>query len=143
MNLRRILVPVDYSKESEHALAFAVGFAEQFGAELVVIHVQYIPADVYPYTLYITDKVRQDIRAREQERLESWCSERGKGGANLRTLVEIGEARSLLPDLARREDVDLVVIGTRGSSGLRHLVLGSTAERVVRLAPCPVITVPG
>jgi nucleotide-binding universal stress UspA family protein len=56
MNLRRILVPVDYSKESEHALAFAVGFAEQFGAELVVIHVQYIPADVYPYTLYITDR---------------------------------------------------------------------------------------
>ena len=144
IDLRRILVPTDFSKHSHNALRYAVAFAEKFGAELHLLHV------VQDLALFIPDNVGgappvvppvDQLTAAVHEALQRVIRENGL--ERLRVCPEVREGTPFheIIRCARDRDVDLIVMGTHGRSGLAHVLLGSVAEKVVRKAPCPVLTV--
>lgn len=143
MRLKSILVPVDFSPSSQKALHYALSFAEQFGATITVLNV--VEPAVYPTELgYIPveiDALHKTMNTSARERLVQLAKEQIPPRFRASTLVRIGRPYHEITEAARELNVDLIVIATHGYTGLKHVVLGSTAERVVRHAPCPVLTV--
>lgn len=144
IQLRRILFPTDFSDNARAALPYACAFAEQFGAELHILNVMYDMAQVVPeagafFTTPVSnlDEVREST---ERELAKLPGAEWGNLGNVVRATVP-GTPFLEIIRYARGHDVDLIVMGTHGRSGLAHVLLGSVAERVVRKAPCPVLTV--
>ena len=147
MLIQRILVPVDYSSCSRTALGFAAELAQRFGATLDVVHVWDRPS-------YITDVVmsrNEPISGpalfalieqnAERDLSEFLASADVAGGAATGRLLSGDPASAILHDLNASKP-DLLVVGTHGRTGLSHLLLGSVAEKLVRLAAVPVVTVP-
>lgn len=133
--LSKILVPVDFSDCSKKALDYAIPFARQFGATLHLLYVIEPYPAVPEMAPYDSEKI-QDGR-RELEAL-------GKGVGDVvpcRTLVRAGFAATEIAEAATDVGADLIIISTHGRKGLSRLFLGSTTERVVRSAPCPVLIV--
>ena len=142
LRLRTILVPVDFSKEGDKALQYALRFADQFGSKLVLLHVVepvvYGGDFGYLPTAADTGEIVRAIRIK----LDTLCVERGIAPRLLeKTLVLTGKPFVEITDAARSLKADLIVISTHGYTGLKHAVMGSTSERVVRHAPCPVLVV--
>jgi universal stress protein A len=142
--IRRILVPTDFGDCSTPALRFAVDLAEKFGAELVLLHVVQDLALAMPDAVMPTPLPSPDL---------GQLIEAGKSGlANLierenlarfspRTEVRVGSPVAEIVAAAGDLKADLLCVGTHGRTGLAHLLLGSQAERIIREAPCPVLTV--
>jgi universal stress protein A len=140
LQIKSILVPVDFSAQSEKALAYAVPFAEQFGAKLTLLHVVE-PVATPDFALsfpLVNDKVVADCK-RHLERIVQDLEIAPK--LVQKTLVREGRSFHEIADAARTLKVDLIIISTHGHTGLKRAVLGSTTERVVRHAPCPVLVV--
>jgi nucleotide-binding universal stress UspA family protein len=139
LNLKKILLPVDFSDCSQKALHYAISFARQFQAQLLLLHVL---ESVYPPPeLLVVDSSALDSRVREeaQRQLAAWAKE--VPGIPLRTVIRSGNPHLEIVAAAQENNTDLIILGTHGRSGMAHLFLGSTAERVVRRAPCPVMVV--
>jgi nucleotide-binding universal stress UspA family protein len=133
--LQKILVPIDFSDCSKKALAYAIPFARHFGAELNLLHV------VEPFPA-VPEMAPYDAETIEEGRLELEALQKSPGDAvPCTTLVRNGAPPSKITSAARELDADLIVISTHGRKGLSRVFLGSTAERVVRSAPCPVLIV--
>jgi universal stress protein A len=133
--LRKILVPIDFSDCSKKALDYAIPFARQFGAELNLLHV------VEPYPA-IPEMAPYDAENIEDGRLELEALRKDLGNVGpCSTLVRKGAPPTEITSAARDLDADLIIISTHGRTGLSRVFLGSTAERVVRSAPCPVLIV--
>jgi nucleotide-binding universal stress UspA family protein len=139
----RIMVPIDFSEHSKNALSYAVSFAAQFHAELVLIYV--VEPTIYPADFSFGQVAIPNI---EDEMVERGKTELGalvenyiKGTLPSRTMVRIGKPFLEIINTAQEESVDLIIIATHGHTGMEHLLFGSTAEKVVRKAPCPVLTV--
>lgn len=144
MKLARILVPLDFSEQSLKALHYAVRFAEQFGAELILQNV--VQPVVYPSELgYVADEIpllsEQALVKSARQRIEKLAQEAVMPPLKVQTLVSIGNPFHEITSAALERKVDLIVIATHGYTGLKHVLMGSTAEKVVRHAPCPVLTV--
>ena len=141
--LKRILVPIDFSDSSAAALDYAVTLAKKFDAKLVLLHV--VEPAVYPDNYLMTpatlDEANQNLISTSRERLTTLKEEPSLQGLSVELLVRMGRAQSEIPDTAKATDTDLIVMGTHGHSGLKHVLLGGTAERVVRHSSCPVLTV--
>ncbi|MCA9771747.1 MAG: universal stress protein [Myxococcales bacterium] len=145
--VKRIVVPTDFSEASSVAEAFGVRVAEKFGAEVLLVHIAEDPyvsltSAAYPgapLTLDI-DKLRGEIRAECEARLREW-RERIPAAVRSRAIFRFGKAFVEIIRVAREENADLIVIGTHGRTGLRHMIIGSVAEKVVRKARIPVLTV--
>jgi nucleotide-binding universal stress UspA family protein len=141
LKLRSILVPIDFSKPSKKALAYAIPFAEQFGAKITLLFVvePVVTPDLGFFPLAMEDdRVIEGATAR----LNSLCKQADLDPKLLdQPLVRHGSAFHEIVDAARSLKVDLIIVSTRGYSGLKHILLGSTTERVVRHAPCPVLVV--
>ncbi len=144
IDLHSILVPTDFSKSSENALRYAVAFAEKFGAQLYLLHV------VQDLTWFIPEAILvapAAIPPTEQFHTAALTAlDRVIKGLNLPGIKTQAEVRQGIPfqgiiEFAREKNVDLIVMGTHGHTGLAHVFLGSTAEKVVRKGPCPVLTV--
>ncbi len=144
IDLRRILVPTDFSKNSENALRYAVAFADKFAAELHLLHV------VQDLALFIPDTVAvspiaappvDQLTAAVREGLLKVVREHGLEGRPVCPEVREGVPFHEIIRYAKDKDVDLIVMGTHGRTGLAHVLLGSVTEKVVRKAPCPVLTV--
>lgn len=140
----RILAPTDFSSHSHEALRYACGLAERFGAELHVIHAlsEIVPTGpdpllmpVMPPQFYAEDEQRA-IEALKTELKPEWGTP-----ASLTTAVRWGAPAEAIVDYAAEHKVDLLVIATHGRTGLFHVLLGSVAERIIREAPCPVLTI--
>lgn len=142
MTFQTIMVPTDYSLGAEHALDLALKFAETYRAKISLVHAYQIPADIYPYTLYITEGMLEKIEETHQTRMNALRKHVEKRGIRVEGAVVRGESHDSIAKAAREQKADLIIMGTRGLTGLKHLALGSTAERTVRLAHCPVVTVP-
>ena len=144
MTLNQILVATDFSEPSESALAYGRELARTNGATLHALHVveslsALAPADAYPMTLPDMQRELEDLAWRELEgRLTSADRKELKAKAAVVTAVTTATA---IVDYANAFNIDLIVMGTHGRGGMAHLLLGSVAERVVRTAPCPVLTV--
>lgn len=141
--LRKILVPVDFSDFSAQALSYALSFAEQFDARLILLHV--VEPAVYPENSMLVPPALDQLNQEFVRIAEKSLSELNRGKVNNRVASEVhvrtGRAHVEIAEAARELDVDLIVLATHGYTGLKHVLLGSTAERVVRHAPCPVLTV--
>lgn len=140
LQIKSILVPIDFSMSSKKALAAAFPFAERFGAKITLLHVVEpvaIPAFANSLPLVMeNDKV---INSRKR-RLEQLIRESGSEPKLVdKTLVRYGRSFHEITEAARTLKVDLIIISTHGYSGLKHAIMGSTTERVVRHAPCPVL----
>ena len=141
LGLRRILVPMDFSPDSHKALRYAIPFCEQFGAELFLLNVvePLAFADLSAFPL-----------AAENERVVAACQAKLNSiarhkkvprGLVSKTIVRQGQSFVEIAEAARTLKVDLIIISTHGYTGLKHVLLGSTAERVIRHAPCPVLVI--
>jgi nucleotide-binding universal stress UspA family protein len=136
-----IFCATDFSATAELALRQAVGLARQRSARLVLAHViEPLPAGPYPLPLAMPIE-EAEIREQAGARLEAAADAASDGTLAIDTYLDMGVPGRTLVDLAERVEADLFVIGTRGLSGLKHLLLGSTAEYVVRRAHCPVLTI--
>lgn len=142
LRLKEILVPVDFSDFSTKALKYALAFADQFGARITLLHV--VEPVVYPENYMVVPSVLEmtdNLVASARPRLDELGREQIGNRAPFDTIVRMGRAYAEIAAAARELGVDLIVIATHGYTGLKHVLLGSTAERVVRHAPCPVLTV--
>lgn len=140
--IERILVPTDFSPCAQRALTYATELARGMGAALVLLHV-YQPPTVYPpegvWTMPVTDA---DMAVEIRKGLDRLVTELGEAGLPaVSAVVRDGDAAHEIVDAAAAERADLVVMGTHGRGPVKHLLLGSVAEKVVRRCGCPVLTV--
>lgn len=142
---KRILCPTDFSRHSRYALRKAAAMARSSGAEAILAHVipRTTPGGINEDS-YLLSNWREFMQ-REEERaraaLEREARSRLLDGVKVKTVLGAGSPYREIVRIASRMHVDLIVISTHGATGLLHLMLGSVAERVVRLAPCPVLVV--
>jgi len=138
--LKHILVPTDFSKPSNKALKYAVSLAARIGSQITLVHViKPRPIESEPYTVWLGFDPRE-IEANDAMR--KLCKEQHVDPALLRrTIVREGTPHREITAAARELEADLIIIATNGRTGLAHILPGSTTERVVRHAPCPVLVV--
>ena len=143
LTLKQLLVPIDFSACSVKALEYALGLAQKFAARLILLHV--VEPAVYPENYLVTpatlDEANQNLMTAGRERLAVLSQRASSEGLSTESLVRMGRAHSEIPDTAKATATDLIVMGTHGHAGLKHVLLGSTAERVMRHSPCPVLMV--
>ncbi|MCC6215801.1 MAG: universal stress protein [Polyangiaceae bacterium] len=147
MQLRRLLVPVDYSEHAERVLAHAAELAAAVGAEVHALHVwecmPNAPASLLVQTPEGPRKLGDLVReTAERDMIEFLAKVTLPEGVRVTHALASGEPTKALLEAAARADVDLIVMGTHGRTGLKHAVLGSVAEKLVRLSPKPVLVVP-
>ena len=143
MDIRRILCPIDFSDASAHALHQAGPLARWYGAPLTVLHVRptVTPHPDMPASGPVAPWLRAELDDLRQ-RVTETCHDLTASGVAVETMATAGEPVHDILDCARTLPADLLVMGTHGASGFQHLVLGSVTEKVLRQAPCPVLTVP-
>ena len=142
--IEEILVAVDFSEQSDRALDAAVEFTRELGAELHLVHALDARISLMtPYEVVIPTAFIDEARIAAASKLEALVQRlRSEGVTAASHLVE-APAASAIVDLAEKIGADLIVMGTRGNTGLKHVLLGSVAERTLRHAPCSVLTVKG
>jgi nucleotide-binding universal stress UspA family protein len=143
VEVRHILCPVDFSETSRAALRYAVGLCERLGADLTLLHVYQPPGFTLPEGMVVAGADAFATLLRDVEAaLAAWREEAQRlGGRPVRTDTAMGSTHPEIVRWADEHAVDLIVIGTHGRTGIAHALLGSTAEKVVRYAHCPVLTV--
>jgi universal stress protein A len=145
MTVKKILVPTDFGEASDGALAYGRELAMRFGATLHVLHVAqdiYVSAFGAENYAVIAPGLQQQLEAAARQKLEGSLMDSDGSGPPTKSVVFTSSSASFsIIDYATTEDIDLIVMGTHGRTALAHMLLGSVAERVVRLAPCPVLTV--
>jgi nucleotide-binding universal stress UspA family protein len=144
-SINRILVPVDFSAHSDRALRYAAKLAGQVGASVELLHVvENINYGAFS-EVYVPNMpdLMQELVNDGVQRLTSLKATLFPHGADVETAVFVGHPASAIVDHARAGGFDLIVMGTHGRTGLSHMFMGSVAERVVRTAPCAVLTVRG
>jgi len=145
IKLKKILVATDFSEPSDTALAYGRELANRFGATLHVLHVvQNIYVNTFGAETYLAlaPGLQEEIEDDARRRLDQLVIDSDRSGPP--TVPIVVTAMSLAPaiiDYARNHDIDAIVMGTHGRGAFAHMVMGSVAERVVRFAPCPVLTV--
>ena len=142
MKLNKILVPIDFSDYSKSALRYAVNFAKLFNAEIILIYV--VEPVIYPPDFSMGQiaipTVTTEFDDRAKEELNKLAKNEIPQQLKVSIIIRTGKPFVEIIDTATEADVDLIIIATHGHSGVEHILFGSTAEKVVRKAPCPVLT---
>ena len=144
ITLKRILLATDFSDCSEHALRYACEFAEAFAAELHLVYVNEPPAAAYSefgVGFVGVDGLEEDIKRSATAKLDALPGQEWQDKLTVSRAVLFGTPFIEIVRYARENDIDLIVLGTHGRGAIAHMLMGSTAEKVVRKAPCPVLTV--
>jgi nucleotide-binding universal stress UspA family protein len=141
-NIKKVLVPIDFSDYSKSALKYAVNFAKSFNAEIILVYV--VEPVIYPPDFSMGQIAMPSINAEWDDRAKDELQKLAKsditGSENVKTIIKTGKPFVEIIETAKEENVDLIIIATHGHSGVEHILFGSTAEKVVRKAPCPVLT---
>lgn len=139
--LQKVLVPIDFSDCSKKALQYAIAFAKQFNGSLTLLHV--VPIFYPPPELSSVDvlKLEEDARVNSEKQLKTLLETEVGNTVPGVSLVQLGNPARQIVEVAKALDIDLIIISTHGRTGLQHLLIGSTAEHVVRYASCPVLVV--
>jgi universal stress protein E len=141
MPIRRILVATDFSPHADRALEEAARWAVALGSAIDLLHVYEAPlVELTPYHLAIPLQVLDGVRDAARERLEALREKLSADGIEAAVHLREGHAAEGIAAMARETGAELIVMGTRGNTGLVHVLLGSVAARTLRLAPCPVLT---
>jgi nucleotide-binding universal stress UspA family protein len=142
IDVRTILVPIDFSPNADAVLEWAAHLAEEHKSRLVLLHAYHLPVDFQQLEgAYLPPDFWTQVKNDAGQNLERYAAPLRERGLTVETVIREGYPASVIEDEAAERNVDLLVIGTRGHTGLKHLLLGSVAERVVQKAPCPVLTV--
>jgi universal stress protein A len=145
IELRRILAPTDFSDHSNHALRYAVSLAERLGATLHLLHVlPEVVTPVGPEPMLLPSVPAEYYAETEKaslETLEKVLKPEWGHPPSVQSVVRWGDTVATIVSYAQEIEADLIVVATHGRSGLSHMLMGSVAERIVREAACPVLTV--
>lgn len=144
IHLEKILMPTDLSENSKAPLEYALALADKFDAEMHLLHVIQDAASLIagPDGFYsVPEGFYQEMRDDAVRRLDEFVEPARRPGKGVVREIKEGAPFVEIIRYARKQGIDLIVMGTHGRSGLSHLLIGSVAERVVRKAPCPVLTV--
>lgn len=145
VEIRRILCPVDFSEASRHALQHAVAIARWYQSQVIAVHVVHAyplpPPPILFAELSHSASAVPDYQSREAE-LRAWLAPAHGAGVKTDIVLDEGNPTACIIEHAKSRQADLIVMGTHGLSGFERLMLGSVAEKVLRKAPCPVMTVP-
>lgn len=140
MTPQHFLVPVDFSDDSNHALEYAIALASRLHARLTLLHViQSMSLGGTDMGVALPYAYIQDLEAELRQSLEGYVKRATEAGLQAEASLLHGVPFQEILYAAKTQKVDLIVMGTHGRTGLRHVLLGSVAEKVVRLAPCPVL----
>ncbi len=139
----KIIFATDFSENSEHAFGYALTLAKQFSAHLVVIHVINEPVDLRGfYVPHISfETLEKEIEEGAEKMMQKFCRTKTGDFTDYETLIVAGIPYEEILRHAQEKNASLIVLGTQGRKGIDHFLFGSTAERVVRNASCPVMTV--
>ena len=143
MEIRRILFATDFSEGSSHALPYAADIARQYGAKLFLVHVIYdVAMSAGWYVPHVSiDEIYNDMEKSARAELEKSFVDEMRGLGDIERVVLKGIPYEEISKFAGEKKIDLVVLGTHGRRGIDRMLFGSTAEQVVRNAPCPVLSV--
>ena len=140
--LKKVLVPVDFSPCSRKALQYAVAFARQFRAHLTLLHVlpanYFIGSEFGPIDFPLPEK---ELREGSERELAAVAAREVGTAAPVETVLRQGQPVQEIVRFASEADIDLILLSTHGRTGLKHVLMGSVAENVVRYSPCPVLVV--
>jgi nucleotide-binding universal stress UspA family protein len=140
--IQRILCPVDFSDASRHAVEHAIALARWYGAAITGLHV-YTPMVAATANVPAPDdRLLPSELTRVRETTEAWFGEAVTAGLKVDVVVDVGLPAGGILSCAEAVRPQMIVMGTHGATGFEHLLLGSVAEKVLRKAPCPVLTVP-
>jgi nucleotide-binding universal stress UspA family protein len=144
MAIQHILVPTDFSEYADYALDYAVELAKSFQARVTVLYVYYLPSialgEVSPAVI---DETLEAMETNAQQQAQKALARVLNAGLQGDSVIVEGAPFQMIIDTAKETAVDLIVMGTHGRTGLTHVLMGSVAERVVRMAPCPVLVTRG
>lgn len=142
MKIEKILVPIDFSDYSKSALRYAVNFAKFFNAEIILVYV--VEPVIYPPDFSMGQiaipTVTTEFDERAKEELNKLAKNQIPSQVKVSTVIKTGKPFIEIIDTAAEANADLIIIATHGHSGVEQILFGSTAEKVVRKAPCPVLT---
>lgn len=142
IEIRRILVPLDFSHHAEAILEWGAHLAKEHGSQVILVHAYHLPVEFQQLEgAYLPPDFWTNVKTEAQQVLERHADRLRAQGIAVETVVREGYPATVIQEEAEERRADLIVIGTRGLTGLKHLLLGSVAERVVQKAPCPVLTV--
>jgi nucleotide-binding universal stress UspA family protein len=141
LGFQKILVPSDFSSASDNAFKYALNFNQHFGAQLHVIHVLETVLSPQFAGLPEAPAFSEEELAAAGKNLRAWAKSAGALDAGAKLVLRNGFPAHEIVEAAKELAVDLVIIATQGLTGWKHFCIGSTAERVVRAAPCPVLVV--
>ena len=143
INIQRILVPIDFSEHSKNALKYAIPFAQKFKASVDLIYV--VEPTIYPADFSFGQigfpNIEEELRIRGSDELENLRKKEIADKVVSRKIVRTGKPFYEINQYALEENISLIIIATHGHSGMEQILFGSTAEKVVRKAPCPVLVV--
>lgn len=142
VNLKKILVPLDFSGHARKALNYAAKLAQQFASQVTVVNVVapviYAEGMVLPAAMENLDRVSKEHAEAELDKI---AADMASHKVSCDTHVLLGHPSDEVVNFAKKHETDLLLITTHGRTGLQHFLLGSTAERIIRHAPCPVMVV--
>ena len=140
MTVHHVLVPIDFSSYAEQALDYAIALAQKLQARVTLLHViQPLAVVNVEGGLWPSSTFLQDLEAAVTRDMEGYLARVTAAGLAGEIVVGHGVPFQEILDTAKKRQVDLIIMGTHGRTGLVHVLLGSVAEKVVRLAPCPVL----
>lgn len=142
LKIERILVPTDFSAQAEKAYRYALGLAEVFRSEIVLLHVfdTRVVEDIYHIHRLAPETARAEMQRVAKEKVDALCALDEAQDLRISARYDEGIPPVKVREVAEEIGADLIVMGTHGQSGLTQLLYGSTAEGVVHCAPCPVLT---
>ena len=141
MRARRILVPIDFSAGSTEAFVTGLAMAKESGAQLTLMHVQHVAMTTLPDVAMLSPDVQESVSQAVARGLVMLCDRAEASGVAADWHIAVGSTAVEICTLAADLQADLIVIGSHGGGAFSHALLGSVAERVVRKASCPVLTV--
>lgn len=140
IKVKKILLPTDFSESARHALMYALSFATEYHAGLIILHV-IPPLNIPPEMETSASPLYEEMEKQARKRITRLVPKRFLKKVELQNLIVRGEPFLEILNVARRYRVDLITIATHGRTGLDYAMFGSTTERVIRKAPCPVLVV--
>lgn len=144
MTAKHILVPTDFSEYANYALDYAIELAQKLQARLTLLHaVETMPLEVAESATPRSPSYWQELGSDIEQNLEASVKRIHDVGLQGETMIVHGVPFQSIIDTARGQGADLIVMGTHGRTGLTHVLMGSVTEKVVRLAPCPVLVTRG
>ncbi|MBY0274582.1 universal stress protein [Candidatus Binatia bacterium] len=138
--IQTIVVATDFSEDARAALDWALDVARDHGARIVLTHAAALAASAAPDVVPVDDRWYRALEESARDELEAWARSVRSRNVAVETLLTYEPAAASIVEVAERHHADLLVVGTRGSTGLTRLFLGSVASRIVRRAKCPVVT---